>query len=90
VSQAELAVHCRKVEDVRRWLNEAFEGGPSGKLTKYRVRGFFVCSDDRVDVDASTENPCFDWAGWYSEDDNNPCLGAGDGVRNPGVAECYG
>ncbi|KAK7062650.1 RFC checkpoint protein Rad17 [Paramarasmius palmivorus] len=33
---AELAVHVRKVEDVRRWLNEAFEGGPSGKLRKYR------------------------------------------------------
>jgi hypothetical protein len=39
VLQAELAVHCKKVEDVRRWLVEAFEGGPSGKLAKYRVRG---------------------------------------------------
>ena len=37
--QAELAVHKRKVEDVRRWLLEAFEGGPSAKLRKYRVRG---------------------------------------------------
>lgn len=36
--KAELAVHKRKVEDVRRWLLEAFEGGPSGKLRKYRVR----------------------------------------------------
>ncbi|KAF9554804.1 checkpoint protein Rad24 [Agrocybe pediades] len=35
-TEAQLAVHVRKVEDVRRWLNEAFEGGPSGKLTKYR------------------------------------------------------
>ncbi|KIK82071.1 hypothetical protein PAXRUDRAFT_832422 [Paxillus rubicundulus Ve08.2h10] len=35
-SEAELAVHKRKVEDVRRWLLEAFEGGPSAKLTKYR------------------------------------------------------
>jgi cell cycle checkpoint protein len=25
------------VEDVRRWFVEAFEGGPSGKLRKYRV-----------------------------------------------------
>ena len=39
--QAELAVHKRKVEDVRRWLLEAFEGGPSAKLRKYRVRGFW-------------------------------------------------
>ncbi|KAJ7728055.1 hypothetical protein B0H16DRAFT_1734821 [Mycena metata] len=35
--QAELAVHVRKVQDVRRWLDEAFVGGPSGKLRKYRV-----------------------------------------------------
>ncbi|KAG6379990.1 Rad17 cell cycle checkpoint protein-domain-containing protein [Boletus reticuloceps] len=35
-SEAELAVHKRKVEDVRRWLLEAFEGGPSAKLRKYR------------------------------------------------------
>ncbi|EAU86703.2 hypothetical protein CC1G_06464 [Coprinopsis cinerea okayama7 len=35
-SEAELAVHVRKVEDVRRWLKEAYEGGPSGKLKKYR------------------------------------------------------
>lgn len=39
--KAELAVHKRKVEDVRRWLLEAFEGGPSAKLRKYRVR---VCT----------------------------------------------
>lgn len=36
--QAELAVHKKKVEDVRRWFLEAFEGGPSGRLKKYRVR----------------------------------------------------
>ncbi|KIJ61820.1 hypothetical protein HYDPIDRAFT_158739 [Hydnomerulius pinastri MD-312] len=35
-TEAELAVHKRKVEDVRRWLLEAFEGGPSSKLRKYR------------------------------------------------------
>ncbi|KAG2117372.1 Rad17 cell cycle checkpoint protein-domain-containing protein [Suillus discolor] len=34
--EADLAVHKRKVEDVRRWLSEAFEGGPAGKLRKYR------------------------------------------------------
>jgi cell cycle checkpoint protein len=31
-------VHVKKVQDVRRWLDEAFVGGPSGKLRKYRVR----------------------------------------------------
>ena len=41
-SQAELAVHVRKVEDVRRWLTEAFDGGPSGKLKKYRVCVLFT------------------------------------------------
>ncbi|KAF8650709.1 hypothetical protein AX16_005082 [Volvariella volvacea WC 439] len=35
-TEAELAVHMKKVEDVRRWFQEAFEGGPSGKLVKYR------------------------------------------------------
>ncbi|KAL0563836.1 RFC checkpoint protein Rad17 [Marasmius crinis-equi] len=35
-TEGELAVHVRKVEDVRRWLFEAFGGGPSGKLKKYR------------------------------------------------------
>ncbi|KAJ7595664.1 Rad17 cell cycle checkpoint protein-domain-containing protein [Mycena floridula] len=35
-TEADLAVHKRKVEDVRRWLDEAFTGGPSGKLRKYR------------------------------------------------------
>ncbi|KAG2064310.1 hypothetical protein BDR04DRAFT_1084552 [Suillus decipiens] len=36
IIEADLAVHKRKVEDVRQWLLEAFEGGPTGKLRKYR------------------------------------------------------
>jgi len=32
-----LAVHVKKVENARRWFEEAFEGGPSGSLKKYRV-----------------------------------------------------
>ncbi|KAF8748177.1 Rad17 cell cycle checkpoint protein [Rhizoctonia solani] len=35
-TQETLAVHPRKVEDVRRWLGEALTGGPTGKLRKYR------------------------------------------------------
>ncbi|KAK7029736.1 Rad17-domain-containing protein [Favolaschia claudopus] len=35
-TEAELAVHVKKVQDVRRWLDEALVGGPSGKLRKYR------------------------------------------------------
>ncbi|KAF5391137.1 hypothetical protein D9757_003028 [Collybiopsis confluens] len=35
-SEAELAVHVRKVDDIRKWLQEAMEGEPSGKLRKYR------------------------------------------------------
>ncbi|KAH9914163.1 Rad17-domain-containing protein [Epithele typhae] len=35
-AEEELAVHKRKVQDVRQWLLEAFDGGPSGKLSKYR------------------------------------------------------
>ncbi|KAH7905330.1 Rad17 cell cycle checkpoint protein-domain-containing protein [Hygrophoropsis aurantiaca] len=35
-TEEDLAVHKRKVEDVRRWLLEAFDGGPSAKLQKYR------------------------------------------------------
>lgn len=34
--EADLAVHKRKVDDVRRWISEAFEEGPTGKLRKYR------------------------------------------------------
>ena len=36
-TEGDLAVHMRKIEDVRQWLMEAFVGGPSGKLKKYRV-----------------------------------------------------
>lgn len=36
--QGDLAVHKRKIQDVRQWLLEAADGGPSGKLKKYRVR----------------------------------------------------
>ncbi|KAG8788697.1 Cell cycle checkpoint protein rad17, partial [Ceratobasidium sp. 428] len=35
-TQESLAVHPKKVEDVRRWLNEALTGGPTGKLRRYR------------------------------------------------------
>ncbi|KAJ7078487.1 Rad17 cell cycle checkpoint protein-domain-containing protein [Mycena epipterygia] len=35
-TEAELAVHVKKVQDVRRWLDEALVGGPSGRLRKYR------------------------------------------------------
>ncbi|KAJ7248242.1 Rad17 cell cycle checkpoint protein-domain-containing protein [Mycena haematopus] len=35
-TEAELAVHVKKVQDVRRWLDEALVGGPAGKLRKYR------------------------------------------------------
>lgn len=33
-------MHIKKVADVRNWLREAFEGGSSEKLRKYRVRSF--------------------------------------------------
>ncbi|KAI0763953.1 Rad17-domain-containing protein [Trametes elegans] len=36
LTEEDLAVHKRKVQDVRQWLTEAFDGGPSGKLKKYR------------------------------------------------------
>ncbi|KAF8218236.1 Rad17 cell cycle checkpoint protein-domain-containing protein [Mycena galopus ATCC 62051] len=35
-TEAELAVHVKKVQDVRRWLDEALVGGPAGRLRKYR------------------------------------------------------
>ncbi|KAJ7064870.1 Rad17 cell cycle checkpoint protein-domain-containing protein [Mycena amicta] len=35
-THSELAIHPKKVEDVRRWLDEALVGGPTGKLRKYR------------------------------------------------------
>jgi hypothetical protein len=42
VLQGELAVHVKKVEDVRRWLSEAFDGGYAGKLQKYRVSPSYI------------------------------------------------
>ncbi|EED82232.1 predicted protein [Postia placenta Mad-698-R] len=36
VTQDDLAVHKRKVSDVRQWLLESFSGGPSGRLKQYR------------------------------------------------------
>ncbi|THH32320.1 hypothetical protein EUX98_g1842 [Antrodiella citrinella] len=36
MSEETLAVHVRKVQDIRQWLLEAFDGGPSGKLRNYR------------------------------------------------------
>ncbi|TFK47071.1 Rad17-domain-containing protein [Heliocybe sulcata] len=36
MDETDLAVHKRKVEDVRHWLSEASDGGSSGKLRKYR------------------------------------------------------
>ncbi|KAI0674065.1 Rad17-domain-containing protein [Trametes maxima] len=36
ITQEDLAVHKRKVQDVRQWLLEAYDGGVSGKLKKYR------------------------------------------------------
>ncbi|KAF8529721.1 Rad17-domain-containing protein [Hysterangium stoloniferum] len=34
--EGELAVHKKKVEEVRHWLDEALNGGPTGILKKYR------------------------------------------------------
>ncbi|KAI0634894.1 Rad17-domain-containing protein [Trametes polyzona] len=36
LTEIDLAVHKRKLQDVRQWLIEAADGGPSGKLKKYR------------------------------------------------------
>ncbi|OBZ77252.1 Cell cycle checkpoint protein RAD17 [Grifola frondosa] len=36
VTEGDLAVHKKKIQDVRQWLLEAFEGGPTGVLKKYR------------------------------------------------------
>lgn len=35
-TETDLAIHARKVDNVRRWFLEAFQEGPSGKLRKYR------------------------------------------------------
>ncbi|KAG6865361.1 hypothetical protein C0991_003213 [Blastosporella zonata] len=68
-TEAEIAVHKRKVEDVRRWFHEAFEGGPSGHLKKYRVSSFRKVSQPRLI--SGTENTCIDWPSWYSKNDYN-------------------
>ncbi|EJT99612.1 Rad17-domain-containing protein [Dacryopinax primogenitus] len=35
-SSENLAVHKRKIDEVRHWLDEAITGGPTGKLKRYR------------------------------------------------------
>ncbi|KDQ55490.1 hypothetical protein JAAARDRAFT_195860 [Jaapia argillacea MUCL 33604] len=35
-AEEDLAVHKRKIENVRSWLNEALDGGPGGRLKAYR------------------------------------------------------
>ena len=48
--QDELAVHKRKVEDVRGWLTDAFDGGPTGALRKYRVRDIVIGNKSHLDA----------------------------------------
>ncbi|KAG8903931.1 Cell cycle checkpoint protein rad17 [Tulasnella sp. 403] len=36
MTEAELAVHKKKIADVRGWLLDALDGGPNGRLRKYR------------------------------------------------------
>lgn len=70
--QETLAVHARKVQDVRQWFMEAFEGGPSGKLRKYRVSchyGMMVICADYVGYPIA--DPRLDGAFWYSENCNS-------------------
>lgn len=74
-TEADLAVHIRKVEDVRRWLTEAFNGGPSGKLKKYRVCFPVQC----IFQNCSTwvADTSLDWACWNCQNYYSSCFGTG-------------
>ena len=52
-NQEDLAVHKRKVQDVRHWLLEAFGNDPSGKLKKYRVSPGWILQDRKRDPNPS-------------------------------------
>jgi hypothetical protein len=87
--QADLAVHKRKVEDVRRWLLEAFDGGPTGKLRKYRVCLvlFDLSMTQSYLVHVLTADSGPHWACWYRKDHHNTCVSSRDGFRNRRVAQ---
>ncbi len=72
--QEELAVHVKKVRDIRQWFVEAFEGGPSGRLRKYRVSimdalALFTYMTVRI-----TAYSCIDRTSRYGEDCHCPRL----------------
>lgn len=68
--QAELAVHVRKVENVRAWFDEAFNGGPTGKLKRYRVRASLMLQRIGIKI-AHTETSSSDRTGRDSQILNN-------------------
>jgi cell cycle checkpoint protein len=64
--QDELAVHSRKINDVQQWFLEAFEGGSSGKLRKYRVCLFvYPCL---MQLKNTAENLGSHWTCWCGQD----------------------
>lgn len=75
-TQAELAVHKRKVGDVRRWFQEAFEGGPAGKLKKYRVSGD-VIAELHLFAKYRAEDIGAHWSRRHCEDDYHTRLSEG-------------
>lgn len=67
IAQGELAVHKKKVEDVRHWLDEAFTGGPSGKLRKYRVCQRIESRDILIEVELAAYSSAY-WTCRDSQD----------------------
>ncbi|KAJ7703372.1 hypothetical protein B0H16DRAFT_1747969 [Mycena metata] len=67
VMEAELAVHVRKVQDVQRWLDEAFVGGPSGKLRKYRWRNAMEVGSSRFGDDGQNDTYSSDHESLFSK-----------------------
>jgi len=75
-------VHLKKVEKVRQWLKEAFEGGPSGALKKYRVRflvldGYILGCAEGLMFSAS---PFVDWTSRNRQNLYHPRIGQRNGI----------
>ena len=76
-SLQDLAVHKRKVDDVRRWLEEAFNENGRSKHRVCRLLISLAFKGNECDIAASTypHGPC-----WFCKDDNPTRAHAGNGL----------
>ena len=78
-------MHKRKVEDVRRWLNEAFDDSSTAVLKKYRVRRSY--SEMKASSEVISADPSIDWECRYGKNGDPAGVSARDELRHFRMAE---